>query len=69
MKILKALAKPHEIDKHTLFVTGSIGVSTHPLNGSDAEGLIKNADTAMYQSKQKGRDNYRFFDSELCPTD
>ena len=69
MKILKALAKPHEIDKHTLFVTGSIGVSTHPLNGSDAERLIKNADTAMYQSKQKGRDNYRFFDSELFPTD
>jgi diguanylate cyclase (GGDEF)-like protein/PAS domain S-box-containing protein len=65
IKILKALAKPHEIDQHSLSVTGSIGISTHPLNGSDAERLIKNADTALYQAKQNGRDNYQFFDSKL----
>jgi|ERR1700719_1287755 len=69
IKILKAIGKPHEIDQRSLHVTGSIGVSTHPLNGSDAERLIKNADTAMYQAKQKGRNNYRFFDSQSFPSD
>jgi diguanylate cyclase (GGDEF)-like protein len=69
IKILKALGKPYQIDQRSLHVTGSIGVSTHPLNGSDAERLIKNADTAMYQAKQKGRNNYRFFNSQSFPSD
>jgi diguanylate cyclase (GGDEF)-like protein/PAS domain S-box-containing protein len=67
MKILKALAKPYEIDRHSLSVTASIGVSTHPLNGSDTERLIKNADAAMYQAKKKGRNNYQFFKSDCFP--
>jgi len=68
IKILKALAKPHKIDQHSLHVTGSIGVSTHPTNGKSAEWLIKNADIAMYQAKQKGRNNYQFFDNKLFST-
>jgi diguanylate cyclase (GGDEF)-like protein/PAS domain S-box-containing protein len=67
IKILKALARPYEIDQHSLSVTSSIGISTHPLNGSDAERLIKNADTAMYHAKQNGRNNYQFFKSDCFP--
>jgi EAL domain-containing protein (putative c-di-GMP-specific phosphodiesterase class I) len=42
-------------------VTASIGVSTFPDDGLNAETLIKNADTAMYQAKENGRQSYKFF--------
>jgi diguanylate cyclase (GGDEF)-like protein/PAS domain S-box-containing protein len=64
-KILTVLTAPHSIDQHTLHVTASIGVSTYPEDGDDAELLIKNADTAMYQAKQKGRNNYQFFKKDM----
>jgi diguanylate cyclase (GGDEF)-like protein/PAS domain S-box-containing protein len=52
-KILNALAAPHEIDQHSLCVSTSIGVTTYPEDGQDAEVLIRNADMAMYQAKEK----------------
>ncbi|HEX5337258.1 MAG TPA: EAL domain-containing protein [Gallionella sp.] len=64
-KILAALAAPHSIDKHELHVTTSIGISAYPTDGEDTETLIKNADTAMYHAKEKGRDNYQFFKREM----
>ena len=60
-RILKALAEPHSIDHHDLHVTTSIGLSVFPDDGPDAETLIKNADTAMYQAKENGRQSYQFF--------
>jgi diguanylate cyclase (GGDEF)-like protein len=51
----------HSIDQHDLHVTASIGVSIYPDDGLDAETLIKNADTAMYQAKENGRQSYQFF--------
>ena len=60
-KILDALAKAHCIEEHDLHVTASIGVSTYPADGLNAETLIKNADTAMYQTKENGRQGFRFF--------
>jgi diguanylate cyclase (GGDEF)-like protein/PAS domain S-box-containing protein len=61
VKILEALAKAHCIDEHDLHVTASIGISTCPDDGMNAETLIKNADTAMYQTKENGRHGFRFF--------
>ena len=55
-KILTELKKTHSIGEHRLHVTVSIGVSTYPGSGDDAESLIKNADTAMYHAKQSGRE-------------
>ena len=60
-RMLQAVARAHSIDQHDLHVTTSIGVSVYPDDGLDAETLIKNADTAMYQAKENGRQSYQFF--------
>jgi diguanylate cyclase (GGDEF)-like protein/PAS domain S-box-containing protein len=60
-RLLAAIAEPHFIDGHDLHVTASIGISVYPEDGLDAETLIKNADTAMYQAKENGRQGYQFF--------
>jgi diguanylate cyclase (GGDEF)-like protein/PAS domain S-box-containing protein len=60
-RILKAVATTHSVDKHDLHITTSIGVSSYPDDGLNAETLIKNADTAMYQAKENGRQCFRFF--------
>ena len=59
--VLQAVAEAHSIDEHDLHVTTSIGVSVYPDHGLDPETLIKNADTAMYQAKENGRQSYQFF--------
>ncbi|MEO8598978.1 MAG: EAL domain-containing protein [bacterium] len=61
-KILAAMALPHRIDSHDLYISVSIGISIYPDDGLDAETLIKNADIAMYCAKENGRDNYKFFE-------
>jgi diguanylate cyclase (GGDEF)-like protein len=60
-RMLEAVAQPHAIGQHELHVTASIGVSVYPDDGLDAETLIKNADTAMYQAKEDGRRSFQFF--------
>jgi diguanylate cyclase (GGDEF)-like protein/PAS domain S-box-containing protein len=60
-RMLQAVAEPHPIDHHDLHVTTSIGVSVYPDDGLDSETLIKNADTAMYQAKENGRQSFQFF--------
>jgi diguanylate cyclase (GGDEF)-like protein len=64
-KILSTLAAPHAIDEHELHVTTSIGISVYPADGQDAETLLKNADTAMYSAKKKGRNNFQYFKAEM----
>ncbi|MGD0403834.1 MAG: EAL domain-containing protein, partial [Candidatus Acidiferrales bacterium] len=60
-RMLQAIAEPHSIGQHDLHVTASIGLSIYPDDGLDAETLIKNADTAMYQAKENGHQSYQFF--------
>jgi len=60
-RILNDVAMSHSIDGRDLYVTTSIGVSVYPDDGLDAETLIKNADTAMYQAKENGRQGIEFF--------
>jgi diguanylate cyclase (GGDEF)-like protein/PAS domain S-box-containing protein len=64
-RMLEVVAEAHLIDWHDLHVTASIGVSVFPDDGADAETLIKNADTAMYQAKENGRQSYQFFKSAM----
>ena len=64
-KILRSLAAPHLIDNRSLDINVSIGVSTYPSDGPDAESLMNKADTAMYEAKQLGRNNYQFFRRDM----
>jgi diguanylate cyclase (GGDEF)-like protein/PAS domain S-box-containing protein len=62
-KIIEAVRYPFHIEGREFFITTSIGISLFPEDGTDAETLIKNADTAMYQAKEVGRDNYQLFNA------
>jgi diguanylate cyclase (GGDEF)-like protein len=64
-KILDAMALSHSIFKSELHVTSSIGISVYPADGQDAESLIKSADIAMYHAKEKGRNNYQFYNNDM----
>jgi diguanylate cyclase (GGDEF)-like protein/PAS domain S-box-containing protein len=64
-RMMDAVAEAHSINGHDRRITVSIGVSLYPDDGEDAETLIKNADTAMYQAKEGGRNGYRFFEPEM----
>jgi diguanylate cyclase (GGDEF)-like protein/PAS domain S-box-containing protein len=64
-KILRSLAVPYHINNKSLDINVSIGVSTYPANGHDAESLINTADNAMYEAKQHGRNNFQFFRREM----
>lgn len=63
--IIDALTTPFEDQGNTLFVTISIGISLAPTDAKDAQGLLKNADIAMYRAKERGRNNYQFYASEM----
>ena len=62
-KIRIALKQPFEIDGHSLRISTSIGISIYPDHGNEEKVLLKNADTAMYLAKQKGRNTALFFNS------
>jgi EAL domain-containing protein (putative c-di-GMP-specific phosphodiesterase class I) len=65
MKILHSLSAPHLIEANDLQINGSIGISVYPADGEDVETLIKNADTAMYHAKERGRNNFQFFTAAM----
>jgi diguanylate cyclase (GGDEF)-like protein/PAS domain S-box-containing protein len=62
-KIIEAVRYPFHIEGREFFITTSSGISLYPEDGADAATLIKNADTAMYQAKESGRDNYQLFNA------
>jgi diguanylate cyclase (GGDEF)-like protein/PAS domain S-box-containing protein len=64
-RTLRALTAPHIIDNKSLDINVSIGVSTYPGDGQDAESLMNRADNAMYEAKQCGRNTYQFFRHEM----
>ncbi len=67
-KVLGALSAPHYIAGHELVITASIGISSYPEDGTDAESLIRRADSAMYETKGKGRNNYRKYCKKMKRT-
>jgi diguanylate cyclase (GGDEF)-like protein len=64
-KILELLTPPLNIDQHEVFASVSIGISIYPNNSKDIEGLLADADGAMYHAKKLGKNNYQFFTSEM----
>ena len=64
-RMIAAVGGLHSLEGHELHITTSIGISVFPDDGDDAETLIKNADTAMYQAKENGRNGIQFFRREM----
>ncbi len=64
-KILSHLAQPFDLEGLRLHTSFSIGIALYPQDGKDAEALMRNADTAMYEAKLDGRNTYRFFDQQM----
>jgi len=67
-KVLDLVRIPFDIDGRELFVTASMGISLYPDDGTDAETLVKNADTAMYRAKEQGRDLYQLYTPAMNAT-
>ncbi|MEK8126427.1 EAL domain-containing protein [Paenibacillus filicis] len=59
------LKEPFFIEEQELFVTASIGISLYPQDGSEGETLLKNADIAMYRSKEKGGNAFHYYHSDM----
>ncbi len=60
-RILAAIYQPLSIGGHELNLSASIGICTFPIDAKDAGTLLSNADIAMYQAKEQGRNRYRFY--------
>ncbi|NVK18186.1 MAG: EAL domain-containing protein [Methylocystaceae bacterium] len=64
-KILKRVSEPYELHGHDAFVSASIGVTIYPEDGATPQNLFRNADSAMYRAKEKGRNAFQFFTHEM----
>ncbi|GIM45626.1 hypothetical protein DNHGIG_11750 [Collibacillus ludicampi] len=64
-RIIGSFEEPITLTNQELFVTTSIGIAFFPKDGTDAQTLVKNADTAMYKAKEKGRNHYQLYESTL----
>ncbi|MFZ4555167.1 MAG: EAL domain-containing response regulator [Pseudanabaena sp.] len=64
-KILDLLSRPYNLYGHEVFITSSIGITIFPEDHQEVEGLIKNAELAMYYAKTHGRNSYKLYNPEL----
>jgi diguanylate cyclase (GGDEF)-like protein/PAS domain S-box-containing protein len=67
-RLLEELRKPFRAGGQEVFVTASIGLALYPLDGEDADSLLKNAGAAMHFAKEQGRDNYQFYSRAMNAT-
>ncbi len=60
-KVIAALSQPFELDGQEVYISASLGISIYPGDAADAESLLRNADTAMFQAKEQGPAIYQFY--------
>lgn len=64
-EILGSLHAPFVLENREFFVTASIGIALSPQDGSELSQLMKNADTAMYHAKERGKNNFQFYQADM----
>ncbi|QXI29341.1 bifunctional diguanylate cyclase/phosphodiesterase [Pseudomonas vanderleydeniana] len=64
-QILASLVTPFVLEGREFFVTASIGIALSPQDGSELSQLMKNADTAMYHAKERGKNNFQFYQADM----
>lgn len=64
-KVLAQFFSPFLIDGREVYTSASIGISLYPHHGHDSEVLLRSADTAMYDAKRSGKNNYKFYDEQM----
>ncbi len=64
-RIQESLRRPIRVNEHSLQITPSIGISIFPDDGDDLDTLMKNADLAMYEAKDAGRNRHCFFSTDM----
>ncbi len=67
-QILSSLAHPFILEGREFFVTASIGIALSPQDGNELSQLMKNADTAMYHAKERGKNNFQFYQAAMNAT-
>jgi len=64
-KFIDVLRQPFDLDGKETYISASIGITLFPADSDSAEALVMNADAAMYQAKDQGRNNYQYFTREM----
>lgn len=64
-RICQKLAQPVEIESHEISISGSVGITFAPSEGTEIQALLNNADLALYRAKNDGRNTFRFFEPEM----
>ena len=64
-RVRESIVKPYQVDGHQIVTDISIGISISPVDGTEPDVLLKNADMALYGAKADGRGTYRFFEPEM----
>ena len=64
-QILASLSEPFMLEGREFFVTASIGIALSPQDGNELSQLMKNADTAMYHAKERGKNNFQFYQADM----
>ena len=64
-EIMNCFHKPIYMDKIKIHTTLSMGIAVYPFAGKTVQQLLKNADIAMYEAKQRGKERYVFFDDVM----
>lgn len=64
-KIQETIARPIRLQEQEIYCSVSVGITLYPLDGTNADSLLRHADTAMYVAKEQGRNTYQYFSREM----